>query len=388
MKLNFKKFFCTIRLKSYIPISYAIISSMFFAPYVSNYNPIILEDQQVIPTNANETKCTKLPLYDIYQSLLNEVDGSEIYFTENINDFDNENPWNENIKIDSLPVFINKYKPSENIEDINVNKMKNQILKIGKSFGVNVNQNKILKTIINENSEEMVCEIDKNINDNCVKVFYETDKIRINVNSDLSASVQFLEPFNLPNGYGYGIYPTYEQLKNTGNYIKNNLNNLLMMENPVVDICKKGYDTYKNQIFSLEFYDKGQDLKNSIINYGLNRVRIYCNDSAITYIRFNSFDLTDKLGDYPIISAKKARETALKGNLYNPFLNNPNSEKDIIKTELTYLEHHNQEVLMPFYKIYVKSQNKNSAYSKELGLEECSICYIPAIDENYLIYSY
>lgn len=385
MKLNFNNFFCTIKLKSYIPISYAIISSMIFAPYVSNYNSNILEDKSVIQTSVKETKFTQLPLYDIYESLLNEVDGTEIYFVENINNLDNENPWNENIQIDSLPVFINKYKLSENID---INKMKKQILKISKSFGVNINQNQILKTIINENSQEITCAIDKNKKDNCLKISYKTDKIRISVNADLSASVEFIEPLALPNGYGYSIYPTYEQLKNTGDYIKDNHKNLLMMENPTVDICKKGYDTYKNQIFSLEFYDKGQDLKDSIINYGLKRVRVYCDNNSITYIRFNSFDLTDKLGDYPIISAKKARETAVKGNLHNPFLNNPNSEKDIIKTELTYLEYHNQEVLMPFYKIYVKSQNENYAYSKELGLTECSICYIPAVDEKYLIYSY
>lgn len=402
MKFNFKKFFYTIRIRSYIPISYAIISSLVLSPYVTNQN--FNKSQQVISKDKIEqkiskddyTKNFKLPLYNIYEALLNDIDEAKVYLAENINDFKNENPWNENIQIDNLPIFINKYSQTETglFEHLNINKtenlkiMKNQILKIGKSFNVNIEENNILKTIKNKNGQETICGFDKNINDNCIKIFYETNKIRISVNGDLSASVEFLEPLSLPSGYGYGIYPTYEQINSTGNYIKNNYKNLLMMENPTVDICKKGYDTYKNQIYSLEFYEKGQDTKNSIINYGLKRVRVYCNNNSITYIRFSNFELTDKLGDYPIISAKKARETAVKANLHNPFFNNPDSQNDIIKTELTYLEYQGQELLMPFYKIYVKLQNENYANSKDLGLTEYSVCYIPAVDEKYLIYSY
>ena len=103
-------------------------------------------------------------------------------------------------------------------------------------------------------------------------------------------------------------------------------------------------------------------------------------------------DLSQKQGDYPIISAEQAEELLLAGHFYGsyhyidereaPFLP---TEADIVKVELIYGSNEFHPFFQPFYQFTVAlPEDCFEYYHNELGLKTYVQLFVPAVEGKYL----
>ena len=90
-------------------------------------------------------------------------------------------------------------------------------------------------------------------------------------------------------------------------------------------------------------------------------------------------DLSQKMGDYPIINTEKAKELLLKGNYITTVPYELPGEKFIAKTELVYRTGAREAYFMPYYCFYVEIPEEERD-----GLKTYGAYYVPAVEEEYL----
>lgn len=112
------------------------------------------------------------------------------------------------------------------------------------------------------------------------------------------------------------------------------------------------YNIYLQQSYSIEFFDAGGDYISQMVNYNFNRTVFYCDDEGKLFLaRVFQPDLSEKMGDYPIITTDKAYRTA--------------------ETE---------EYYMPYYRFYVELPEE----AREGGIKTYGAYYVPAVESIYI----
>lgn len=85
-----------------------------------------------------------------------------------------------------------------------------------------------------------------------------------------------------------------------------------------------------------------------ILNYNFNRAAFYCNDNGEFYmVRIFNPNLSDKTGDYPVISASEAETLLLNGNYITTVPYEIAGKEYISKTELVYRTGTYEKYYMP-----------------------------------------
>lgn len=132
--------------------------------------------------------------------------------------------------------------------------------------------------------------------------------------------------------------------------------------------------------YSVSFYDGGNDPLENLLNYHFKRGLVYCVDGEVHLLRYTHYDLSHKMGDYPIRTQEQAQQQLTAGQFlsYDP-IDTPTSAQ-IQRCELTYLTDPTFPVFLPFYAFYVET----GVYDPEIPLKEYQICYVPAVAEEYL----
>lgn len=140
------------------------------------------------------------------------------------------------------------------------------------------------------------------------------------------------------------------------------------------------YDTKLQQEYQIEFYDKGENDVDAIINYNFNQFAFDCDDNGKFYLAsICQPDLSKKMGDYPIINTKKAKELLLKGNYITTVPYKIPGENFIAKVELVYRTGAREEYFMPYYCFYVELPEEERD-----GLKTYGAYYVPAVEKEYL----
>ena len=96
--------------------------------------------------------------------------------------------------------------------------------------------------------------------------------------------------------------------------------------------------------------------------------------------RIYQTDLSKKLGDYPIISAKQAKALLLNGNYITTVPYEVADAKYIKKVELIYRASNYDEVFMPYYRFYVELPEEK----RDNGLNTYGAYYVPAVESSYI----
>ena len=115
----------------------------------------------------------------------------------------------------------------------------------------------------------------------------------------------------------------------------------------------------------------------------------------IAYFRFDrSYALTDEirirnalaaaetLGDYPIVSADEARQRLRAGNYQTSAPCALPEDADIAGEELVYRTGSREQLLLPYYRFYVRLPDTDMEYAD--GLQLYGAYYVPAIADAYL----
>ena len=90
-------------------------------------------------------------------------------------------------------------------------------------------------------------------------------------------------------------------------------------------------------------------------------------------------DLSEKIGDYPIITAKEAKESLAEGNYITTVPYDMPGMEYVKKAELIYRTGSLETYFMPYYRFYVEIPEL-----EEEGLKTYGAYYVPAVEEEYL----
>ncbi len=206
-----------------------------------------------------------------------------------------------------------------------------------------------------------------------------SEKVSVRVTRASNVIVEFNNPIELPKGYGIA---SYDELKETAEYLKEEFKDLIGMKNPVTHISGGEYDVDKNQIYTLSFYESASE-KEEIINRNFNEVTVHFDENgAVTGMTISSMDLTKKLGEYPIISYREAEEILRMGNALTTLTEPINDESKVAKAELIYRNESTEEYFIPYYEFYVEMPQENN----ENGFKSYGVYYVPAIEGEYIKY--
>ena len=327
--------------------------------------------------------------------------GFEGYIAYSISDLENGNPWSERDSIIALPVFANPH--NEISTDEMIKRAKETAENMGWAIdGIHTEpteeKQRAYRDKINSLPEDMkdsqsISFDDKpymavaKCGDYMVEAHLDGD-IRINFGDKYIAGQK--NGFPLPDKYSFTYHDTTEkQAKETMQYLLKQYMPFVNMKSPALNLFGD-YNIYAQRTFSYAAYEGGGDLIDKILGYNFNYVNFAPNDDGNLYLitRYKA-DLSEKIGDYPIITAKEAREMLLQNHYITTtpldtihcageFID----ENYISAVELVYRTAKWEEVFMPYYKFYIELTG--FAALEELNLKNFGIFYVPAVKEEYL----
>lgn len=304
----------------------------------------------------------------------NDAFGFEGYFAHSIDELKNNNPWNENSKLKTLPVYNNTlYKYTEDfvVTEPDTEKMKKLVNQTAESLSVDTKKSPLVETMVPDGSE---------IYSYCI----EDENYNIEVNSWLQVNIYLKKTDVLPDGYTLHHNASYDELYKTSGFLKNEYKELLGMKNPAIDISLGDYTIDGERLWNVSFYENSSDLSEAVINYNFNRIYFYGDDNGeLCQISFSGIDTREKLGDYPIIDTKEALELLVDGQYVTSVPEKFPGRDCVKKVELVYRNTNRDNIFMPYYKFYVQVDITNAS-SSELGLVDFGIYYVPAVEGRYI----
>ncbi len=286
----------------------------------------------------------ELPLLTIATNY--EGNGFEGLMAYDVSELVNANPWNEDLDIKELPVYRNTFTFNENWEIIGTGAI---------------------------NEKEFVEEIRERLG--------ELTGVEITTNIPTIAQLTFDPALKLPEGYNFNYHAPYSDMKAVAEYFMDEYDSLISMEKPVINIYDGDYDIYGRQGYSIAFYEGAGDILEQIINYNFNQIKFTCDEEGCLWIvNVNKADLSEKMGDYPIISATEAKELLLNGNYITTVPEEVAGEQYVVSVELVYRSGITEEVFMPYYRFLVELPG----YECENGLKTYGAFYVPAVEAEYI----
>lgn len=314
--------------------------------------------------------------------------GFEGYMAYDISELVNANPWSEDAKLSTLPVFKSKLYRDENMNmrGMDFEAMRAMLLDTAERLGMDTDN--LVITDDTPSAEMQAATVEKfasmgeEVPDGYfdpTSLIVEQDGIRIEVVPAMNAIITFDPAKVFPNGLGFHYYSPYEDVEKTAEYIKEEYKELLNMYNPITDINGGDYNIYGERGVDLCFYDGAEDLTQRIINYNFYYTSFSCNESEeLFHVCVHNCDLSDKVGDYPIITAKEAKKLLLSGNFVTSVPYDFPGGEYVKKVELIYRT--DAGYYIPYYCFYVELPEAE----REGGMKTYGAYYVPAVKEEYI----
>lgn len=219
--------------------------------------------------------------------------GYEGYMAYDIMELTNENPWNENIKLDCLPVIKNKlsYNKMQKSENPDYNLMEKLVKKTAQNLGMDINSTPITNDVPDEETQTLIAEkytiggseVPKEYFD-ISRLFIEGENYKVEIDTNYTVKVNFKSPVKPPDEYNFTHYATYEETYKVAEYLKEEYAEFIGMKNPVINISGGDFNIYAKQSYSISFYEKSNDNVQSILNFHFNTVEFCCNDDGALFL--------------------------------------------------------------------------------------------------------
>lgn len=320
----------------------------------------------------------------------------QFHIAADINDLAENNPWNEDTELTTLPVF--KSNPIElNLSFsgyFNEEELTKMLENTAKALGVTFTESEISYDTPYDDPENEEESMPEYISAYCGNEEYGADSLYITVSGSGSISVMFLEDgLELPEKYSHDIEDS-EGAEKAMSYIADRFKNLLQFENPVLNTYISREDTdWKNREYRI--YNGSDDIVRSILNYNFADASLQISENKLMRIDLrNLMCASDCIGEYPVISVGKAREMLLEGKYLKRF---PDSffkdgslkAEDVKKAELIYSPVWGgdwDKYYKPYYCFYVELEPLS--YLAGSGLKTYGEVYVPAIAPEYIKSNY
>lgn len=347
-----------------------------------------LQSKTEVPLQSN----AKLPLLTITDGK-SEGMGFEGYMVYDISELVNANPWNENMELSTMPVYKNPltYDPDGIVSGADFDKMREFLLEVADRFGLDTNTLTITGDVPVAGTNQKIIrtlQIEGNsIPDgysNPIKLTIKADGLKIEVDQTITVDIAFDPAIPLPDEYNFTYHASYEDIVAAAEYLKTKYPNVISIDNPQVNIFSNGYDSHaEGQNYYIEFFDaSGNDIE-QIIHYNFNRIAFYCDyERKLDLVRIYQPDLSEKVGNYPIITLEEASELLSNGNYItsSPYKMPTIKLEYVKKVELIYRTGNREKYYMPYYRFYVELPEEEL----KNGLKVYGAYYVPAVNRTYL----
>lgn len=332
------------------------------------------------------TTSNNLPMLEV-SAPQSDAMGFEGYMAYNASEFVNKNPWSDDADITSLPIYENtlEFYSDYRVANADFDQMKAFLLDIAERLGMDIENLEIKDDVPDAETKTVITEkfggsVPEGYFDPTM-IFAEKDGVKIEVDTKMTAAIYFDKPVSLPNEYNFSEHASYDEMSKAAEYLKEKYSKLIRMENSQANIHGGDYNIYAQQSYKLSFFNSVGDVTQQIINYNFNNVTFYSDDNGNLYmIRVYRTDLSHKVGDYPIITAKEAKKLLKNGNYVTTVPEKMPGEKYIEKVELVYRNDSYAKYFMPYYRFIVELPDIET----DNGLKSYGAYYVPAVKKQYI----
>lgn len=273
--------------------------------------------------------------------------GYEGLMAYSISDLTNANPWREDVKLSTLPVYKNLYT-----YDVN-----GEIPKNADEYAES-----LLKSVLEKTKNMSGIKIERSL-------------------GGMEIDIEFTPEVVLDEKYNFSFDSSFEELTSVGNFFIEEYKNVIDMKKPIINIYDGDYSIYGEQLYNMFLYDGSGSLTDRIINYHFDRVYFHPDDyGRLCRIRIEKTDLSHKVGDYPIISSEDAKQLLFEGKYITTVPYRLTNKDKVAKAELVYRNGGTEKYYMPYYKFFVEvpsDVDKN-------GLKDFGVYYVPAVESRYI----
>lgn len=299
--------------------------------------------------------------------------GFEAYLYYRTAELENGNPWHEGMTLQTLPVYRNAAYDASGLgiaKGLSAEQMRARLDSAVSALGAAV-----------RSTEAITAEYADDVTE--LRAVTNLGELRVRADGTLI----YLLPDGgllLPAGYSFTNSDTTDsEARETIAYLAERFDALLNMTAPV-PVTGGDYNIYGKRLRSYAVYDAGETDADSIVNYNLCSASFVPTESGTLgsiCIR-SALSTAEKCGDYPIVSAETARQRLLTGNYQTSAPCALPEDADIAGVELVYRTGCHEELLLPYYRFYVRLPDTDMEYAD--GLQVYGAYYVPAITDTYL----
>lgn len=278
---------------------------------------------------------------------------------------DDISPWNEQIKIDKLPVYKNLLYRYEGQEKSYFSE--EDLLKVAQEYSELLGEEIISYEKFTDDFNERIVR----------NVIAQTQNHQVSVVGDGGVSIVFKNPEGMTDLSA--VKAKYPFLFNE-NDVLGKYQEFSVDGEPLGSYYKK--------------YEKGETVEQSVVNYTLKKMRFtHSENGEIRSVNINIQQrFSEKLGDYPVISFDEAKEKLLDGQYVSSvdeisYISSGRVEERLIrKVDIIYYTGNNQQLFMPYYRFYIWL---DLLPFERTGLpedyEHYGYFYVPAVPEEYFV---
>lgn len=287
--------------------------------------------------------------------------GFEGYMAYDISELVSGNPWTEEAQLTTLPVYANPLELDEN--------------------NMPLQDPAVLEAALGRVAERLGLE-----GLACTETDLGTLELRgkgvvLRVSPGSPVTLTFAPAQVLPEGYDFGSHVSRDSMEAAGAYLMEAYAALLDMEAPTLNLYGGDYNIYREQGYQIEVYEGEGGLTNQLVGYHFRRVAFYPDSAGALYLlRFYLFDLSQKLGDYPIVTAEEAEVLLGEGYYITSVPYALPGLEYVERVELVYRNGAQEGCWMPYYRFYVRLPEM----AEEDGLQTFGAYYVPAVEGRFL----
>ena len=211
---------------------------------------------------------------------------------------------------------------------------------------------------------------------------YDSFTISFEYGYETIDDTQYSVGFPLPNGYSFTFDNTsYEQAMEITKYLFSEYGSFTGITEPGYNLfADYTYSGVLTRLYTTVFENAG-NLTDRILNFNFSNIRFHASDmGGISGISYTKTDLSQKIGDYPIITADEARQLLLDRHYITTVPEEMPGEKYIANVELIYRTSRRDTIFMPYYKFFIEMPSMQ----RENGLKTYGVFYVPAVKGEYL----
>lgn len=204
------------------------------------------------------------------------------------------------------------------------------------------------------------------------------DGVKIEVDQFMTVTISYPDRHR---PFSENVLPTYDDAHKLAEKLLAEYRGLMGFSAPQICITGGDYNIDGGQHYDIAFVETGGTQTEELLEFFFRRAEFFCNEGGEPWlIHLTCTDLSDKVGDYPIITARQAQAQLAAGHYITSCGWEMPGEAYIRKVELVYRTGEYDEYFMPYYRFYVE-------LLEEAPVEGCmhlAAYYVPAVAEEYL----